>query len=193
MVSLFLFVIITLFTYIYLLYSYLLFYLSFHRFTFQVHNNFICSHYISSTFFSSIIDSKKYEFVDKKIRKSCQAHINKHGNPLKKQFILFPRYKKDHWRLFVVANCESTKGNESDTKLESEDALKCILHMDSYASNPNSEEISAIKAIMYNFHFLKLKRDNKSEQLDLLTKNITNFWKQIEWYNLPGELYCSLF
>ena len=90
---------------------------------------------------SDIINLKNYDFLTPKIQKNCQAHIKKYGNPLKKQFILFPCNNKDHWRLFVVANCKSTKGNESDIKIASDDALKCILHIDSYALDPLTEEI----------------------------------------------------
>ena len=132
----------------------------------------------TTCFFSDILNSKDYSFLAPKIRKNCQVHINKYGNPLKKKFILFPCNQNNHWRLFVVANCESTKGNESDIKIASDDALKCILHIDSFASDPPKTEVTAIQAIMYNFHYLSLEDNSKPSEL--LTKHINNFWTDIE-------------
>ena len=102
------------------------------------------THFITSIFTENIMNKRHSNNYDTEIQKLCKKHSTLHGDPLAKQFILFPIYKNLHWRLFIVANAGLLETYPDTFKPNAEHQLTCILHIDSYNENPEAGEVELI-------------------------------------------------
>ena len=145
------------------------------------------THFIPSIFTENIMNKRHSNNYDSEIQRLFKKHSTLHGDPLAKQFILFPIFKDLHWRLFVVANAALLETNQGTFKPNPEDQLTCILHMDSYNEDPEDGEVELIKKIMHNFSYAKLNHHSKSNERNVTFQSYTTLWENIEYYNVKGK------
>ena len=158
------------------------------RFLLDEPEDSIITHFISSLLTGNVMNKRKSNNYEKEIQKICKNHSRLHGDPLEKQFILFPIFKNLHWRLFIVANTGSLEKYDDPFKPEAEKQFPCILHLDSYNNDPEDGEVELIKNIMHNFSYAKLNNHCKSNERNKMLQNYTTLWEKIECYNIKGKL-----
>ena len=155
----------------------------------------IKTHFIPSLLTGNVMNKMKSKNYETEIQKICKNHSKLHGDPLEKQFILFPIFKNRHWRLFIVANTGSLEQYDDPFNPEAERQIPCILHLDSYNSAPEVSELELIKTIMHNFSYAKLNNHSKGNERNKMLQNYTTLWEKIECYNIKGKLclYINFF